>query len=81
MWEGRSRRENRPLLIDMRKISYFSMEIALEPHIPTYSGGLGVLSGDTLRSAADLSLPVVGVTLLYSGGYFYQLLTPEGNQT
>ena len=56
------------------------MEVALEPDIPTYSGGLGVLSGDTLRSAADISLPVVGVTLIYSGGYFYQLLTQEGNQ-
>ncbi len=56
------------------------MEIALEPDIPTYSGGLGVLSGDTLRSAADISLPVVGITMLYSGGYFYQLLTQEGNQ-
>ncbi len=67
-------------LIAMKKIAYFSMEIALEPDIPTYSGGLGVLSGDTLRSAADLSLPVVGITMLYSGGYFYQLLTPEGNQ-
>ncbi len=56
------------------------MEVALEPDIPTYSGGLGVLSGDTLRSAADMSLPVVGITLIYSGGYFYQLITQEGNQ-
>lgn len=67
-------------LITMHRIAYYSMEIALEPDIPTYSGGLGVLSGDTLRSAADLSLPVVGVTLIYSGGYFYQLITQEGNQ-
>jgi glycogen phosphorylase len=64
----------------MDKIAYFSMEVALEPDIPTYSGGLGILSGDTLRSAADLSLPVVGISLIYSGGYFYQLLTQEGNQ-
>jgi len=50
-------------------IAYFSMEIALETHIPTYSGGLGILAGDTLRSAADLGLPVVGVTLLHRKGY------------
>ena len=68
------------LLIDMNEIAYFSMEIALKPDIPTYSGGLGVLSGDTLRSAADISLPVVAITMIYSGGYFYQLLTPEGYQ-
>ena len=49
------------------RIAYFSMEIALEPHIPTYSGGLGVLAGDTLRAAADLGLPVVGVTLVREG--------------
>ncbi len=68
------------LLIDMIKVAYFSMEVALEPDIPTYSGGLGILSGDTLRSAADISLPIVGITMLYSGGYFYQLITQEGNQ-
>ena len=45
------------------KVAYFSMEIALEPEIPTYSGGLGVLAGDTLRAAADLGVPIVGVTL------------------
>lgn len=47
-------------------IAYFSMEIALEPGMPTYSGGLGVLAGDTIRSAADLKLPMVAVTLVYS---------------
>ena len=47
------------------RVAYFSMEVALEPHIPTYSGGLGVLAGDSLRSAADLCLPVVGVTLAH----------------
>src|SRR4030042_3821148 len=66
--------------MEPQKIAYFSMEIALESDIPTYSGGLGVLSGDTLRSAADLSVPIVAVTLIYSGGYFYQILSPEGNQ-
>ena len=55
-----------------RLIAYFSMEIGLEPHIPTYSGGLGVLAGDTLRAAADLGLPYAGVTLLYRDGYFTQ---------
>ena len=47
-----------------RSIAYFSMEIAIDPRIPTYSGGLGVLSGDTLRSCADLNVPAVAVTLL-----------------
>ena len=45
-------------------VAYFSMEICLEQAIPTYSGGLGVLAGDTLRSAADLGVPLVAVTLL-----------------
>nr|MDO8110091.1 alpha-glucan family phosphorylase [Candidatus Sigynarchaeota archaeon] len=62
------------------KIAYFSMEIALEKDIPTYSGGLGVLAGDTIRSAADNSLPLVGVTLVYSGGYFYQIIGVDGAQ-
>lgn len=56
------------------------MEIALEPDIPTYSGGLGILAGDTLRSAADLGLPLVAVTLAYRKGYFRQMLDPAGNQ-
>jgi len=46
------------------RVAYFSMEIALRSEIPTYSGGLGVLAGDTLRSAADLRIPLVGVTLV-----------------
>jgi len=62
-------------------VAYFSMEIALEPSIPTYSGGLGVLAGDTLRSAADLRVPMVGVTLLHRKGYFYQQLDASGWQT
>lgn len=61
-------------------IAYFSMEVALDNLIPTYSGGLGVLAGDTLRSAADLGLPMVGVTLLHRKGYFFQRLDPEGRQ-
>jgi starch phosphorylase len=57
------------------------MEIALEPDMPTYSGGLGILAGDTLRSAADLEVPIVAVTLLYRRGYFRQRLDAEGQQT
>jgi len=62
-------------------IAYFSMEIALDPAIPTYSGGLGVLAGDTLRAAADGALPMVAVTLLYHKGYFRQKLDASGWQT
>ncbi|HEU4678059.1 MAG TPA: alpha-glucan family phosphorylase, partial [Terrimicrobiaceae bacterium] len=62
-------------------IAYFSMEIALEPAIPTYSGGLGVLAGDTIRAAADRGLPMVVVTLLYRKGYFYQELDANGGQS
>jgi starch phosphorylase len=65
---------------DQRSIAYFSMEIALEPRMPTYSGGLGILAGDTLRSAADLKIPVIAVTLLYRQGYFYQRLDASGWQ-
>jgi glycogen phosphorylase len=54
------------------RVAYFSMEIALEPDVPTYSGGLGVLAGDTMRSAADLGVPLVGVTLASRAGYFRQ---------
>lgn len=62
-------------------VAYFSMEAGLNPAMPTYSGGLGVLAGDTLRAAADLGLPMVAVTLLYREGYFRQHLDAEGNQT
>lgn len=61
-------------------IAYFSMEMALEPGAPTYAGGLGVLAGDTLRSAADLGLPMVGVTLLHRKGYFQQRIDPAVGQ-
>ena len=62
------------------KIAYFSMEIGIDEHIPTYSGGLGVLAGDTLKSCADLNVPIVGVTLLSEKGYFYQEIDSDGNQ-
>jgi len=61
-------------------IAYFSLEIGLEPAIPTYSGGLGILAGDTIRAAADLGLPYVGVTLLYRNGYFDQTFDADGRQ-
>ena len=61
-------------------IAYFSMEIGLQADMPTYSGGLGILAGDTVRSAADLQVPFVAVTLLPRKGYFHQRLEPSGNQ-
>jgi len=63
-----------------RFIAYFSMEIALENSMPSYSGGLGVLAGDTIRAAADLRLPMVAVSLLYRKGYFTQRLGEDGSQ-
>jgi starch phosphorylase len=62
-------------------VAYFTMEIALEPRIPTYSGGLGVLAGDTIRSGADLGVPMAVVSLLHRQGYFEQHLDPAGGQT
>jgi starch phosphorylase len=57
-----------------RKVAYFSMEIGIDANIPTYSGGLGVLAGDMIRSCADLKVPLIAVTLLYRKGYFDQIL-------
>jgi starch phosphorylase len=62
-------------------VAYFSMEIAINPGMPTYSGGLGVLAGDTLRSAADLGVPLVAFTLLHRKGYFQQHLDGKGVQS
>src|SRR5271157_4212237 len=62
-------------------VAYFSMEIAASPAIPTYSGGLGVLAGDTLRAAADMGLPLAAVTLAHRLGYFRQHLDADGVQT
>ncbi len=62
-------------------IAYFSMEVGLESSMPTYSGGLGVLAGDTLKAAADLAVPLVGVTLLHRKGYFRQNLDENGSQS
>jgi starch phosphorylase len=62
------------------KIAYFSMEIGLRDEIPTYSGGLGVLAGDTVKSSADLCLPFVAVTLISRKGYFRQEIDSKGRQ-
>jgi glycogen phosphorylase len=72
-----------PLPIDLstRQIAYFSMEIALSKALPTYSGGLGMLAGDTLRSAADTGAPMVAVSLCHRKGYFQQHLDAAGQQT
>ncbi len=62
------------------RLAYFSLEYGLDTGLPVYSGGLGVLSGDTLKSASDLGLPVVAVGLLYRYGYFRQFLSSDGWQ-
>ncbi len=63
-----------------KRIAYFSMEIALDPAMHTYSGGLGILAGDTLRAAAEQHLPMVAVMLLHRRGYFRQKLDANGWQ-
>lgn len=61
-------------------VAYFSMELGIDPAVPTYAGGLGVLAGDFVRAAADLGLPLVAVTLLHRKGYFRQRLDAAGHQ-
>ena len=63
-----------------RPVAYFSAEFGLHESVPIYSGGLGVLAGDHIKSASDLGLPLVGIGLFYSQGYFRQWLDPEGWQ-
>ncbi|MDI6790037.1 MAG: alpha-glucan family phosphorylase [Thermodesulfobacteriota bacterium] len=65
---------------ERRTIAYFSMEVGLAAEMPTYSGGLGVLAGDTIRSAADLRVPMVAVTLLHRKGFFHQSIDSSGWQ-
>lgn len=72
---------NHSLMEEYFYIALFSMEIGMNPKIPTYSGGLGVLAGDILRSCADLNVPLVAVTLASNKGYLSQFLDEEGNQT
>lgn len=62
-------------------VAYFSMEIGLQSDLPTYSGGLGILAGDTMRAAVDQGIPIVAITLLHRQGYFRQHLDAQGNQT
>ena len=62
------------------KIAYFSMEVGIRNEIPTYSGGLGVLAGDIIRSSADLRIPLIAVTLVSRRGYVRQKVTEEGEQ-
>ncbi len=61
-------------------IAYFVMELGLEDSMPTYSGGLGILAGDTLYSYADMDIPAVCITLLYKKGYTLQKITSQGMQ-
>lgn len=66
--------------IHVPRVAYFSMEIALRNEIPTYAGGLGVLAGDTVRSAVDLMIPIVAVSLISRAGYFHQQIDAQGRQ-
>ena len=74
-WVGR----HQPELVE-RPVAYFSAEFGVHPSLPIYSGGLGVLAGDHAKSASDLGLPLVGVSLLYRQGYLRQRLTHDGWQ-
>ncbi len=65
---------------ELRGIAYFSMEFGLTEALPIYSGGLGILAGDYLKTASDMGLPVVGIGILYQQGYFRQVLSPDGRQ-
>ncbi len=75
-WWERARGEDDDLLV-----AYFSMEFGIHERLPIYSGGLGVLAGDHLKAAAELGVPLVGVGLLYRGGYFRQGVDAAGRQT
>ncbi len=65
---------------ELRGVAYFSMEFGLAEALPIYSGGLGILAGDHLKSASDLNVPVIGIGLLYQQGYFRQVLADDGWQ-
>jgi starch phosphorylase len=72
--------DNYGKLAPEHRVAYFSAEFGLHESIPVYSGGLGVLAGDHLKSASDLGVPLVGVGLMYREGYFRQYLNPDGWQ-
>lgn len=74
-WFGRERAARGP-----KGIAYFSMEFGLGEALPIYSGGLGILAGDFLKTASDLGVPAIGIGLLYQQGYFRQILSPDGRQ-
>lgn len=76
VWYGQQRRKNE----SQECFAYFCAEFGLSYCLPLYSGGLGILAGDHLKSASDLGLPLVGVGLLYQEGYFYQYLNADGWQ-
>ena len=65
---------------NLRSIAYFSMEFGLSEALPIYSGGLGILAGDHLKTASDLGVPITGIGLLYQQGYFRQVLAQDGSQ-
>ncbi|HNP28935.1 MAG TPA: alpha-glucan family phosphorylase [Nitrospirales bacterium] len=64
----------------LKGIAYFSMEFGLSEALPIYSGGLGILAGDHLKTASDLGVPIIGMGLLYQQGYFRQILSPDAWQ-
>ena len=66
--------------IDLKGIAYFSMEFGLNEALPIYSGGLGILAGDHLKTASDLGVPIFGIGILYQQGYFRQILSPDAWQ-
>ncbi|HMD87984.1 MAG TPA: alpha-glucan family phosphorylase [Anaerolineaceae bacterium] len=66
--------------LNSRKIAYFSFEFGLHESLPVYAGGLGVLSGDHLKEASDMGLPLVGIGFIYNQGYFVQHITEDGWQ-
>ncbi len=70
----------RHAFLEGRRVAYFSMEIGLTDDMPTYSGGLGVLAGDTIRSSADMRIPLVAVSLISRKGYLKQKITRDGKQ-
>ncbi|MGB7571358.1 MAG: alpha-glucan family phosphorylase [Methanothrix sp.] len=81
--ETRCRILERPLAAikdDLSSVAYFSMEFGLSEALPIYSGGLGMLAGDYLKTASDMGIPITGIGLLYQQGYFRQILSQDGSQ-
>ena len=71
---------NRHVFLDQTMVAYFSMEIGLTSDMHTYSGGLGILAGDVIKTSAELRIPIVGVSLVSKKGYLRQEITPDGKQ-